>query len=159
MVFCGTAVGEKSAERRHNYAGPGNEFWKLLFESGLTDERLCPEDDCRATKFGIGLTNLAKLVAASSDRGLRKHYDTEGFIRKIEKFNPGVVAFHGKKAAEEVSRVLGHGRNVRLGRQAWTVSGRPAFVLPSASGSNRTPKRLEGKQSRLDWFIELRKSL
>jgi hypothetical protein len=31
------------------------------------------------------------------------------------------------------------------------------FVLPSASGSNRDPKRLEGRSERLDWFTDLAK--
>ena len=155
VVICGTAAGEKSGERGHYYAGPGNEFWKLLFESGLT-EPLRPEEDSQITKSGIGLTDLAKLVAASSDAGLREHYDVELFIWKIAQFKPAVVAFHGKEAAKEVSCVLGYGRRVRLGRQEWDVAERPAFVLPSASASNRDPRRLEGKASRLEWFVELR---
>lgn len=156
VVFCGTAAGEKSAERGHYYAGPGNEFWKLLFESGLTGPPLTPEDDSRVNEFGIGLTDLAKLVASSSDAGLRSYYDVEGFTQKIETFKPGWVAFHGKEAAKVVSRAAGAGRDVRLGRQAWSVGGRPVFVLPSASGSNRDPRILEGKPSRLEWFAELR---
>ena len=155
VVFCGTAAGEKSAERGHYYAGPGNDFWRYLFESGLTPERMEPEDDSRVTEFGIGLSDLAKLVAASSDAGLRGHYDVERLIRKIEAFKPSWVAFHGKEAAKVVSRTLGQRRRVRLGRQTWLVGGRPVFVVPSASGSNRDPRRLEDKASRLEWFIEL----
>lgn len=39
-----------------------------------------------------------------------------------------------------------------LGKQDWQVLEIPVFVLPSASGSNRDPSRLEGKSSRLAWF-------
>lgn len=156
VVFCGTAVGETSATQGHYYARKGNEFWKLLFESGLTAIRLSPEEDARVTEFGIGLTDLAKHVAASSDKGLTAHYDVEGFTRKMTETRPGWIAFHGKESAKVVSRALGHGRHIRLGRQSWAVGGRPVFVVPSASGSNRDPRRLEGKPSRLDWFIELR---
>jgi TDG/mug DNA glycosylase family protein len=56
VVFCGTAVSLESAHRRHYYAGPGNEFWLMLHESGLVDERLTPEDDVRMASFGFGLT-------------------------------------------------------------------------------------------------------
>lgn len=34
VVFCGTAVGVRSAARGHYYAGPGNDFWRLLHGSG-----------------------------------------------------------------------------------------------------------------------------
>jgi len=97
VVICGTAAGKTSGERGHYYGGPGNDFWKFLFESGLTTPSLGPEQDSRVTEFEIGLTDLAKLVAASSDAGLREHYDVMGFIRKVEQFKPGVVAFHGKE--------------------------------------------------------------
>lgn len=155
VVICGTAAGETSGERGHYYAGPGNEFWKLLFESGLS-EPLRPEEDSLITESGIGLTDLAKRVAASSDAGLRGRYDVDGFIRKIEHFKPQWVAFHGKEAAKVVSRALREGPHVSLGRQKWGVAGRPVFVVPSASASNRDPRHLEGKASRLEWFVELR---
>jgi TDG/mug DNA glycosylase family protein len=156
VEFCGTAVGERSGERGHCYAGAGNEFWKLLFESGLIRLPLRPEDDSRILEFEIGLTDLAKLVSASSDAGLRRHYDVDGLIRKIEAFKPRWVAFHGKEAAKVISRALGHGRHVRLGPQEWSVGGRPVYVVPGASGSNRDPARLEGKGSRLEWYADLR---
>ena len=77
-------------------------------------------------------------------------------MRKVAQFEPRWIAFHGKEAAKAVSRALGHGRVVRLGLQDWVVADRPVFVVPSASGSNRDPNRLEGKPSRLERFVELR---
>jgi G:T/U-mismatch repair DNA glycosylase len=94
-------------------------------------------------------------VAASSDHGLRAHYDIEAFLVKIERYRPAWVAFHGKEAAKEVSKALGRGRNVSLGEQSWLVGDARVFVLPSASGSNRDPTRLEGKADRIEWFKEL----
>jgi hypothetical protein len=103
-------------------------------------------------EFGVGLTDLAKKVAASSDRGLRAHYDVGGFVAKIERYRPSWVALHGKEAAKEVSRALGHGGAVAFGKQKWTVAEAQVYVLPSASGSNRDRSRLEGKADRLEWF-------
>lgn len=154
VIICGTAVGKRSSERRHYYAGPGNEFWSFLHTSGLTP-RLGPQDDERIVDFGIGLTDLAKGIAASSDAGLAKHYDVRAFIAKMETLAPRVVAFHGKTAAEVVSRALGHGRRVRLGMQPWRIGHSAVFVLPSSSGANRNANRLEGKTSRVEWFREL----
>lgn len=155
VVFCGTAVGEASAKRGHYYAGPGNGFWPLLYESGLLSEPLTPDEDARILEFGIGLTDLAKKIAASADAGLAGHYDIEGFVARIERYAPAWLAFYGKTAAGVASRALGHGREVALGQQEWTIGSSHIFVVPSASGANRDPTRLEGRATRVDWFREL----
>ena len=155
VVICGTAVGEQSAQRGHYYAGRGNRFWQLLYESGLTPVRLRPEDDHRVIEFGIGLTDLAKSVAASSDIGLDSEFDVAALAGKLERLRPHSLAFHGKRAAQAASRHTGNGRGVRLGLQAWRVAGVRVFVLPSASASNRDTSRLEGKSSHVEWFEEL----
>ena len=155
IVFCGTAASTTSAKRGHYYAGQGNEFWPCLHQARLTPVLLTPEEDARVLEFRLGLTDLAKHTAASNDVGLDRHYDVEGLIEKIELFSPRCLAFHGKTAAKVVSKALGHGRTVSLGEQSWTVGAPPVFILPSASGSNRDPKQLEGRSSRADWFGEL----
>lgn len=155
IVFCGTAVSTVSASAGHYYAGPGNEFWQLLHEAGMTSVRLAPEDDARALEFGIGLTDLAKKTSASSDVGLDPHYDVDGLVEQMKYYAPRYLAFHGKTAARAVSRSLGHGSTITLGDQPWTVGASWVFVVPSASAANRDPKRLEGRSSRLDWFREL----
>lgn len=155
VVICGTAAGKTSAARGHYYAGPGNEFWQLLYRARLTSDPLVPSTDARVVEFGLGLTDLAKKIAASNDRGLATHYDVDSFIAKIGRYRPRWVAFHGKEAAKAVSRALGHGSSVRLGEQSWQVAGARVFVLPSASGANRNAARLEGKTHRVEWFKEL----
>jgi double-stranded uracil-DNA glycosylase len=47
VFFCGTAAGKVSAEQEAYYAHPNNKFWKVLFESGLTVQRLSPLEDAR----------------------------------------------------------------------------------------------------------------
>lgn len=158
VVICGTAAAKASAGIGHYYAGPGNEFWHLLWQTRIIGEPLSPLTDSQALRFGVGLTDLAKAAVASTDRGLRG-FDVPGFVAKIEHYQPAWVAFHGKRAAEEVSRHLGSGRDVSLGVQAWEVAGRPVFVLPSASGANRSLRNLEGKASRRDWFADLKRLL
>ena len=162
VVFCGTAVGAASAARGHYYAGPGNEFWRFLFESSLTPTLLSPEQDTMLPRFGIGLTDLAKSVAQSHDRGLDPFHDVESLVDKMTEYAPVGIAFHGKKAAEVVSHSVGRGRDVRHGEQRWRVADARVFVVPSASAANREPrdperrrKRLDGKDRRVDWFREL----
>ena len=54
IVFCGSAAGAVSAAKGAYYAGPGNRFWRILHETGLTPMRLAPHElpDCRA--WGLG---------------------------------------------------------------------------------------------------------
>ncbi len=82
-----------------------------------------------------------------------------GLIRKMEHYRPAWVVFHGKTSAKVVSRALGRGSRVRLGRQPWTVAGLPVFVLPSASAANRNVAVLEGMPSRIAWFRALARLL
>ena len=44
LVIVGTAAGRASAKRRLYYAGPGNRFWPMLHEVGLTPIELRPGD-------------------------------------------------------------------------------------------------------------------
>jgi TDG/mug DNA glycosylase family protein len=155
IVFCGTAVGTRSAQRGHYYSGTGNEFWRFIHEAGITPVRLMPEDDHRICEFRCGLTDLAKEIAASSDGGLKSHYHVAEFIIKIENLKPKWVAFHGKEAAKVVVRHIGHAKVIRLGIQSWRIGTSNVFVLPNASGANRDSSRLEGKSDRLEWFKEL----
>ena len=156
VVFCGTAAGNCSAAAGHYYAGPGNEFWPLLFESGILPVRLKPSDDAAALRYGIGLTDLVKERSASRDSSLEANdYDVQALVEKLERCLPARLAFHGKTSAAVVSRWLRQGAHVSLGRQGWTLGGVPVFVLPSASGANRSTSRLEGLPSRLAWFQAL----
>lgn len=159
-VFVGTAAGDRSAARGHYYAGPGNEFWPYLHEAGLTDELLGPDRDAEILRYGLGLTDVAKGRSARTDAQLLpSDYDVPRFVAKIERYKPAWVAFHGKTAARVVSGALRLGRDVLLGPQRWTVAGVPVYVLPSASGSNRDPSRLEGKPDRAAWFRAFRRLL
>jgi TDG/mug DNA glycosylase family protein len=155
VVFCGTAVSDRSAVRGHYYSGPGNEFWALLHDAGLTAERLRPEDDSRTLEFGIGLTDLAKRVAASNDRHLDRHFDVDSLIDKMHRTRPDWLAFNGKNAAKAARAALGLRGKVLLGPQSWRVATVAVFVLPSTSAANRSPRNWDGRNSRLDWFLEL----
>ncbi len=108
VVFVGSSVATASAARGHYYAGPGNKFWELLWEAGFTGDRiLSPEQDAWVLRYGIGLTDVVKSVAASSDSLLKStDYKVGPFLAKIEAYAPSVVAFNGKEAARWVFRHL-----------------------------------------------------
>lgn len=132
VVFCGTAVGNRSAFRRAYYAGIGNAFWKTLHEVGLTPRQFEPEQYRSAAALGVGFTDLAKNVSGNDVTLRPKHFDRDTLRRKILKFKPAVVAFTNKRAAEEFV-----GRSVDYGLLEEAIGSSQLFVLPSPSGAAR----------------------
>ena len=139
VVFVGTAKSTASAEAGHYYAHPQNMFWNLLEASGLTGGVFVPANEDRSvTSFGIGLTDLVASRAASSDSLLRAaDFDVPGFVARIERFRPAVVAFNGGESARRVARHLGHAPPEE-GPAGWSVAGSEAYRLPSSSSANAT---------------------
>lgn len=130
VLLCGSAAGAVSAARGMPYAGPGNRFWRTLFEVGLTPELLTPERAAELLDHGIGLTDLCKTASGSDAVLPRGADDVERLRASVERYRPGVVAFVGKRAAQ----VAFDDRGVRTGRQPRTFAGREAWVVPSTSG-------------------------
>lgn len=133
VVFCGTAVGDRSAQRGAYYAGPGNQFWHILAETALTPSQLQPEQYPLLSKFGIGLTDLVKNRAGRDTVLSAKDFDVAGFRAKIEEFAPMAVGFNGKKAADVYFGRTG----IEYGRQGDRIGATTLFVLPSTSGAAR----------------------
>lgn len=133
VVFCGTAAGEVAARVGAPYAGPGNRFWWVLHEVGLTPRELEPLEFRELPRFGIGLTDVAK-HAVGGDSILRAaDFDGAAVVQKVERYRPGVLAFVGKRAAREVLR-----RNpAGYGEQEPTIAETRVWVVPSTSGAAR----------------------
>ena len=125
--------GERSARIGHYYAGRGNQFWNLLYESGLVGEKLRPEDDHRILEFGLGLTDVVKRWSRSSSslRAIDYKKGIPHLLAKLRQARPCTVAFNGKLAYEKVT-----GASAPLGLQRQKLDGIWVFVLPSTSGRN-----------------------
>ena len=130
IVFCGTAVGEKSAKRRCYYAGPGNQFWPILKKFGLIPESFRPEEFRKLTTYGLGLTDLVKFRSGNDAKLRSDNFDVIGFKKKMVSFAPKVLAFNGKKAAE-----IFFSRSVEYGLQNAKIESHRIFGLPSTSGA------------------------
>jgi len=130
LVVCGTAAGAESAAIRAYYAGPGNKFWSILFRIGLTPRQLAPAEYCSLLRYGIGLTDIAKGVSGSDSSLPRDSYDRGGLFGRIERFQPTVLCFNGKKSAEVYLL-----RDVEYGLQPETIGRTKLFVAPSTSGA------------------------
>lgn len=134
VVFCGTQAGAVSARRGAYYAGPGNKFWKTLFETGLIPEPLGSSDFRGLPRYGIGFTDVAKATSGPDTALMRHHVDSVRFLAKIREFAPAIVAFNGKRAAQAV---LEEERGLKLayGLQPSLLAGSRVFILPSTSGA------------------------
>jgi mismatch-specific thymine-DNA glycosylase len=138
LVLVGCNPGERSARVGHYYAGRGNHFWPLLYESGVIPEPIDCQDDRRLIEFGIGLTDLVKRPTRGIEDIERQEF-AEGRVllaQKLEENRPRVVAFNGKLVYEKFA-----GRPCKLGLQKEKLYGAHVFVLPSTSGLNAGTER------------------
>jgi TDG/mug DNA glycosylase family protein len=132
LVFCGSAAGHLSARRGAYYAHPGNLFWAVLHQVGLTPRRLASEEFALLPEFGIGLTDLGKRHFGN-DRDLPADaYDRARLCRTIQTMQPRLLAFTSKTPARHVL-----GRAVAFGPQPERIGATEIFVLPSPSGRAR----------------------
>lgn len=132
VVFCGNAAGKVSARRGAPFAGPGNYFWPVLHEVGLTPVLLAPEEFRRLPEFGLGLTDACKTRFGSDAEVGTADHDPDRVRRAIAEFSPHHLAFVGKQAARIVL-----GRPVDYGRQPELVGSAQTWVMPSTSGLAR----------------------
>jgi TDG/mug DNA glycosylase family protein len=132
IVFCGNAAGKVSARRGAYYAGPGNYFWPVLHEVGLTAVLLAPEEFRRLPEFGLGLTDACKSRFGSDAEVGTRHHDPARLEQAINEVAPVNLAFVGKRAAQ-----IALGRHVDYGPQTEPFAGAKAWVLPSPSGLAR----------------------
>ena len=132
LVICGSAAGTASARRGLYYAGPGNKFWRILADTGLTPRLLRPEEFPLLSGFRIGLTDLAKHASGPDTAIRRDHYDPEGLLLRMRDCRPRLLAFNGKRAASVF--LATKSSTLDYGVQPALPDRPPIFVLPSTSG-------------------------
>ena len=130
IVFCGTAAGDRSARLKMYYAGRGNKFWKILHEVGLTQELFTPKQYADLPRFGIGLTDLVKHASGVDSQIDFKIKGCAELREKILFYQPKILCFNGKKAAQEFLS-----RSVDLGLQSENIGVTKLFVASSTSGA------------------------
>ena len=132
LVFVGTAAGRKSAELRAYYAHPGNRFWRVIHEVGITPRLLSPHEYPEMLSLGIGFTDMSK-VGVGNDSDIKRHqFDVPRFEARMKEMRPRAIAFTSKKAASVWSgKSTG---KIALGRQAPIPDFPQVFVMCSPSG-------------------------
>jgi double-stranded uracil-DNA glycosylase len=132
VVFCGTAASAASARAGAYYAGPGNAFWATIKSVGLTAVRLLPAEFARLPEYGIGLTDICKVLHGSDEEVGTVEFDVAGLEARIAEAKPANLAFNGKNAARGALE-----RGVDYGPQPERIGGAAVWVLPSTSGAAR----------------------
>lgn len=135
VLFVGINPGVRSALTGHHFAGPSNNFWKLLFDSGLVPERVVHEDDVRLPEWGLGITNLvARPTPGVNDLSLAELRGGRAALeRKVARYTPAIVALVGIT----VYRALFPAATlVKPGRTRDRIAGATVWVLPNPSGRN-----------------------
>lgn len=132
VVFCGTAVGNKSAFIQAYYAGRGNVFYQTLNNCGFTPFLVNSEEYEKLLTYKIGLTDLAKNAKGMDSSIKHDDYDINGFEKKILKYQPKIVCFNGKEAAKIYFQYKTT-KMISLGLQKKTIKQTKIFVAPSTS--------------------------
>ncbi len=143
-----------SVEQGHYFARRSNKFWPCISASTLTlrmrqelgVERLEPEHDVLLPRYGIGFTDAVKRATPRAGDISPAEFSAgvDAVLRKIRRYRPRIVCFHGVTAYRHVHRVLHAGNPpIVLGLQPLTLAGVPIFVVPNPSGANAHASRAE----------------
>ena len=131
VVFCGTAPGAVSAQRKQYYAHPQNKFWSALHDVGLTPRLLQPSEYETLLTYRIGLTDIAKHVSGMDNQLPRGSLGKDAIAdlrARIEKYKPRILAFTSLAGG----RIFA-GSDAPLGRQSVTIGETEVWILPSPS--------------------------
>ena len=141
LVLVGINPGIRSAETGHHFAGVGNKFWKLLFESGLVPREMTYEEDFRLPEHGIGITNIVARASPSTTDLTPKDFEKGrgSLLKKIRKHQPRTVAFVGVTVFRELWPAIATGpppKSIPCGPRTEAIGATALFVLPNPSGRN-----------------------
>lgn len=134
VLFVGINPSLYSAAVGHHYARPGNRFWPVLYDAGMTPRLLHPSEDHKLPTWGGGLTNLVARPTAKGSEVTAQELRAGGAILEdvVARHRPRVVAVVGITAYRQAfSR-----RRAEIGRQLETLAGAQLWVLPNPSGLN-----------------------
>ena len=137
VLFVGINPGLRSAQTGHHFAGYGNRFWKLLYDSKLVSEQLTYADDARLLEWNLGLTNLIRRPSGGIDSLTPREYaaGVRNLLATVKRYRPRVLALLGVTIYRRLFP-----RNLilplRLGWQREQLAGARLYLLPNPSGRN-----------------------
>jgi TDG/mug DNA glycosylase family protein len=117
-----------------HFGRPSNRLWITLYEAGLTDRKLHPEDTDALLAAGIGITNLVNRATARADE-LTDDEIRAGVPRleeTVRRWRPRSVAILGISAYRTAFRRP----KAVIGPQPESLADAALWVLPNPSGLN-----------------------
>ncbi|HYI16885.1 MAG TPA: G/U mismatch-specific DNA glycosylase [Thermomicrobiales bacterium] len=136
LLFCGYNPSLRSGQTGHNYAHPGNRFWRVLHAAGITDRLYAPDEDALLLEHGIGFTNIVPRPTRRADELTRDEIraGAKALRDKLAAHQPRAVAYTGIG----VYKWLRGSAAVSWGVQSIAaVPDVTDIVVPSPSGLNR----------------------
>lgn len=153
ILFVGINPGRKSASAGHNFAGPGNHFWRLLHDAGLTPRVYAPSEERLLLNHRIGILNVVSRATRGESDLSWDELETGGaeLRKKVESYKPRVLGLLGKNVYRAYAG-LKRSAPVEWGLQPReTVAGVKEFVAPNPSARSTIPY-----PTRLALFLALR---
>lgn len=134
MVFVGINPSLMAAHRGRYYAGPGNHFYKLLHESGLTPRLVSFEEDYKLLQYSIGLTNIVARPTRSASDLKRTELKAGAKIveEKLRLYKPRIAVFNGKCIYEVFAHITTKSK-FYFGLQPERIGDTAIWVTPSSS--------------------------
>jgi len=134
VLFCGINPGLYSAATGHNFARPGNRFWKVLHRAGFTPRRFHPAEECELLDLGYGITNFSRRTTATAAELSGEELIAGGklLVERVGKYRPQYLAVLGISAYRAAFKKP----KARLGLQEEKINDTRIWILPSPSGLN-----------------------
>jgi double-stranded uracil-DNA glycosylase len=133
ILFVGINPSVYSAAVGHNFARPGNRFWRVLHLAGVTPTLLHPDQDRSLLSDGIGFTNIVDRPSGMAHElsldELRA--GARSLTQKIEKLEPELAVFFGLGAYRKAFKKP----KAQIGLQPNTIGTTRLCVLPNPSGA------------------------
>lgn len=156
VIFVGYNPGENAAVLGHHYAGRGNQFWRLLYDSGLTPRLYMPQEDSSLLQLGYGLTNIvARPSRSSSDLGKKEMQAGAEILRgKISRYKPQLVCLLGKEVYRHYAG-LSSSTSFNFGTATTViVPGVKEFIAPNPSSRSTIPYDVK-----LNYFRQIKQAV
>lgn len=158
LIFVGINPSLMAAHRGRYYAGPGNHFYKLLHESGLTPRFVSFEEDYKLLQYSIGLTNIVtRPTRSASDL---KHTEIKEGAKIVEEklklYKPKIAVFNGKCIYEVFANIRANKDKFHFGLQPERIDDSAIWVTPSSSARCANFPRMVDK---LHFYTALKKYL
>jgi TDG/mug DNA glycosylase family protein len=134
VLFCGINPGLYSAATGHNFARPGNRFWKVLHRADFTPRRFHPSEERQLLELSYGITNFCKRTTATAAELTDEELIEGGkaLVKRVKKYRPQFLAVLGVTAYRKAFKKPKAG----LGLQEEKINDTKIWILPSPSGLN-----------------------